>query len=165
MGKLTHLFIHCSATYQGQNWKADDIKRWHTAPKEKGGRGWRKSGYSDVILLDGTVETLHDFDADDYVESWEITNGARGWNGRSRHWCYIGGLDKNGRPADTRTPEQRMVMAAMIKMHIRMTPDIKIIGHNQVAAKACPSFDVPTWLREIGIPEKNIDDKNYLKAG
>ena len=30
-------------------------------------------------------------------------------------------------------------------------PKVKIIGHNQIAAKACPSFDVPAWLHEIGI--------------
>ncbi|MFA6729078.1 MAG: lysozyme, partial [Prevotella sp.] len=28
---------------------------------------------------------------------------------------------------------------------------VKIIGHNQVAAKACPSFDVKMWLKSIGI--------------
>ena len=27
----------------------------------------------------------------------------------------------------------------------------RIIGHNELAAKACPSFDVQEWLKEIGI--------------
>lgn len=30
-------------------------------------------------------------------------------------------------------------------------PSVKIIGHNQIAAKACPSFDVQKWLKSIGI--------------
>ena len=30
------------------------------------------------------------------------------------------------------------------------------MGHNQVKHKACPWFWVPTYLRELGIAEKNI---------
>jgi hypothetical protein len=35
-------------------------------------------------------------------------------------------------------------------------PHVKVAGHNQFAAKACPCFDVPVWLRQIGIQENNI---------
>ena len=81
MGKLTHLMIHCADTPQGVWFDGKDIKSWHTDPKPKG-RGWSKPGYSDIILLDGKVENLIDYDADDWVESWEISNGASGWSRR-----------------------------------------------------------------------------------
>ena len=35
----------------------------------------------------------------------------------------------------------------------RRFPGVRIVGHNQLAAKACPSFDVPEWLESIGIKQ------------
>lgn len=28
--------------------------------------------------------------------------------------------------------------------------DMKIKGHNELSSKACPSFDVQEWLKELG---------------
>ena len=38
-----------------------------------------------------------------------------------------------------------------VKDFHRKFPDVRIVGHNELAAKACPSFDVQEWLKEIGI--------------
>jgi putative N-acetylmuramoyl-L-alanine amidase len=38
-----------------------------------------------------------------------------------------------------------------VKDFHRRFPRVRIIGHNEIAAKACPSFDVQAWLRNIGI--------------
>ena len=35
----------------------------------------------------------------------------------------------------------------------RRFPDVRIVGHNELAAKACPSFDVQRWLKQIGITQ------------
>jgi len=43
---------------------------------------------------------------------------------------------------------------------IAYKPDILIAGHNQFDNKACPSFFVPTYLKMIGIPDKNIYTKD-----
>lgn len=87
------IIIHCSATRAGQDFTAADIDRWHRA------RGFRSIGYHFVIRLDGTIEPGRDVSLD----------GAHctGWNRRSIGICYVGGLDKEGRPADTRTEAQR----------------------------------------------------------
>ena len=81
------IIIHCSATRAGQDFTAADIDRWHRA------RGFRSIGYHFVIRLDGTIEPGRDVSLD----------GAHctGWNRRSIGICYVGGLDKEGRPADT----------------------------------------------------------------
>jgi N-acetylmuramoyl-L-alanine amidase len=170
MGKLTHLIIHCTATPAGRKVDADDIWRWHTSPKEMGGRGWDRVGYSDMIYLDGTLVNLTPFNQDNSVDPWEITWGAKGMNSRSRHVVYVGGLDYDYAtpldeddqpgfmPFDTRTPEQKHALEIYVKYMILRHPDIKVAGHNQFAMKACPSFNVPYWLRQIGIPEKNIHE-------
>lgn len=150
--KLKYLVLHCTATPEGREVSAADIRRWHLSPPAAGGRGWKQVGYTDMIHLDGTVERLVDNNEDANVDPWEITNGAKGYNSVSRHVVYAGGTAKDGKtPKDTRTAAQKTAMAAYVKDFHRRFPDVKIIGHNEVAAKACPSFDVQKWLKTIGI--------------
>ncbi len=56
--RLKYLVIHCTATPEGRDVTSDEIRRWHTDPVSKGGRGWTQVGYTDLIHLDGTVERL-----------------------------------------------------------------------------------------------------------
>lgn len=154
--KLELLVIHCTATPQGRAVTKEDIIRWHTSPVELGGRGWRQVGYSDMIMLDGKLVNLVPYNEDDNVDKWEITNGVAGINSKSRHVVYVGGTDKKGKALDTRTPEQIKTMVAYVTRTIQLHPSIRIAGHNQFAVKACPSFDVPAWLRALGINEKFI---------
>lgn len=150
--ELKYLVIHCTATPEGREVSAADIRRWHTSPVSAGGCGWKQVGYTDLIHLDGTVERLVDNNEDAWVDNWEITNGAAGYNSVSRHVVYSGGCAKDGKTAkDTRTDAQRTALERYVKdFHIRF-PKVRIIGHNEVAAKACPSFDVQKWLKSIGI--------------
>jgi len=157
---LSYLIIHCTATPEGREVSADEIRRWHTSPKPKG-RGWKQVGYSDIIHLDGTVENLVPYNDDDIVDSWEITNGASGINSISRHVVYAGGVsaDDVKKAKDTRTWLQELAMITYVKETIARHPNIKVAGHNQFAQKACPSFNVPVWLMAIGVSDKNI----YIK--
>ncbi len=108
--------------------------------------------YTDIIHLDGTVERLADNNEDANVDSWEITNGAKGYNSVSRHVVYAGGMTKDmSKPKDTRTAAQLKAMETYVKDFHRCFPSVRIIGHNEIAAKACPSFDVQRWLKSIGI--------------
>jgi N-acetyl-anhydromuramyl-L-alanine amidase AmpD len=116
------------------------------------GRGWKQVGYTDMIHLDGRVERLVQNNEDANVDPWEVTNGAAGYNSVSRHVVYVGGLAKDGKTAkDTRTPQQLAALRNYVSDFHRRFPDVKIVGHNQLAAKACPSFSVPQWLLSIGI--------------
>ena len=153
--KLQFLVIHCTATPEGMEVSSAKIREWHLLPPPKG-RGWKQVGYSEMIHLNGFIETLVPYNHDDIVDPWEITNGVAGLNSRSRHIVYVGGTDYRGVPKDTRNQLQKLTMAGFIRKVISLHPDIKVAGHNQFAAKACPSFDVPRWLTELGIPQKNI---------
>ena len=152
MATLRYLFIHCTATPAGREVTAREIRSWHTGPVSKGGRGWRQVGYTDMFHLDGTIERLVDNNEDACVDPWEITNGAAGYNSCSRHVVYVGGLDpKTKTPRDTRTAEQLIAMAEYVTEFHKKHPNVEIKGHNEVANKACPCFDVKAWLKEIGI--------------
>lgn len=153
MGKqLKYLVLHCTATPEGREVSSDDIRRWHTSPISKGGRGWKQVGYTDMIHLDGRVERLVDNNEDALVDDWEITNGAKGYNSVSRHVVYVGGLASDAKTSkDTRTAAQLRVMRAYVTCFHRRFPKVRIIGHNEIAAKDCPCFDVQKWLRTIGV--------------
>lgn len=125
------------------------------------GRGWQQVGYRHLIDLQGKIHDLIEYNDDAWLTGNEITNGAAGWNGNTIHFCYAGGTDANLKALDTRTERQRESMAILVCRYIQQYPDIKLIGHNQVAAKACPSYDVPAWAAAIGIPEKNIERRRF----
>ena len=149
---MQNLVIHCTATPEGREVSAAEIRRWHTAPVSQGGRGWKQVGYTDMVHLDGRVERLVDNNEDAQVDTWEVTNGAVGYNSISRHIVYVGGCDKAGKPKDTRTEAQREALKRYVEDFHARFPQVKIVGHHELNPdKACPSFDVPTWLRSIGI--------------
>ena len=153
MGKLRYLVIHCTATPEGREVSSADIRRWHTSPPPKG-RGWKQVGYTDMIHLNGKTERLVPNNEDAWVDPWEVTNGAKGYNSVSRHLVYVGGLASDAKTSkDTRTAAQLKTMAAYVRSFHQRFPEVEIVGHNQVAAKDCPCFDVPKWLESIGIKQ------------
>lgn len=154
MAELKYLMIHCTDTPEGRSISSDDIRKWHLEE-----RGWKRVGYSDMIHLDGTLENLHPFDQNNYVDGYEITNGARGFNGCTRHVVYVGGR-RGGKAYDTRTNEQWEALETYVRYMILRHPQIQVLGHNDVdVKKACPSFNVEYWLSSICIDTENIYKK------
>lgn len=152
MAKLQYLVLHCTATPEGREVSSKEIRAWHTNPVSKGGRGWKQVGYTDLIHLNGEVERLINNNEDANVDPWEVTNGAKGYNSISRHIVYVGGVAADGETTkDTRTKAQKQSMETYVRDFHKRFPNVRIIGHRDVAAKDCPSFDVQVWLKEIGI--------------
>lgn len=97
---LKYLIIHCTATPEGREVSSADIRHWHTDPIDKGGRGWRQVGYTDIFHLDGRVERMVGNNEDMTVDAFEITNGAKGYNAIARHIVYVGGVAADGKAKD-----------------------------------------------------------------
>ncbi|WP_029902286.1 N-acetylmuramoyl-L-alanine amidase [Prevotella sp. 10(H)] len=133
MRKIDKIILHCSATKEGQHFTAEDIDCWH---KE---RGFAKIGYHHVVYLDGSVHKGRD----------ESLIGAHclGQNATSIGVCYIGGLDKSGKPKDTRTANQKRALINLVNDLKAKYPGSRVYGHNEFAAKACPCFDVKKEFR------------------
>ena len=128
MRTITEIIIHCSATKEGKPVTAADIDRWHRQ------RGFRCIGYHYVISLDGSVHAGRPI-------SEEGAHCQR-HNAHSSGICYVGGLDSLGQPKDTRTPEQKGALKALVGQLKNDYPNATIHGHNEFAHKACPCFDV-----------------------
>ena len=127
MRYINDIIVHCTATPPGMDADAATIRTWHKA------RGWKDIAYHYVVKLDGTIERGRAISQP----------GAHcyGHNSHSIGVVYVGGLDENGQPADTRTPEQKV---ALLKLLVNLTRmyRCKIHGHHYYnQGKACPCFD------------------------
>ena len=139
--KIDKIIIHCAATPEGRDVKMETIKSWHVK-----GNGWSDIGYHYVIELDGTIKEgrpMH-------------RSGAhtKGHNANSIGVCYVGGIDKDKKPKDTRTEAQIKSMDELIDSLSSDHKTATIHGHNEFSAKACPSFDVAKEYGKINVPKK-----------
>jgi N-acetylmuramoyl-L-alanine amidase len=107
-------------------------------------KGWEHPGYHIVVDKDGH---RYDLLAPEY-----IANGARGFNSDSLHISYMGGVDKHMNPQDTRTQAQKDTLYELVK-NFKHTLQVPTLGHRDLpdVEKACPSFEVSKWLKEVGL--------------
>lgn len=154
---VTAIFVHCSATQP--DWmegkplssKVAEITRWHK------NRGWGTIGYHHVIDRDGTV-------AEGRKESMPGAHVA-GHNTGSIGICLIGGhgSSENDRFGENYTPEQEQALLSLIEDIKTRATITKVRGHNEVAAKACPGFNVKRWLE--GKPaKKKLTESTTVQA-
>lgn len=138
MYQVEKICIHCSESPNGRPDNAEDIHRWHTA-KPPIGRGWRVAGYHFVNPVSGEIEELVRIDADQFIDPWEIANGARGHNHNTIHICMVG--------TDKFTGAQWNALHWLLAKLIEQFPGAIICGHNELnPGKTCPGFDVQEWL-------------------
>jgi len=127
MRQINEIIIHCTATRAGQVVTVADVTKWHRK------RGWATIGYHYLVDQSGNVHTGRPVE--------QVGAHCLGHNSRSIGVCYVGGLDLNGKPSDTRTPAQRAALLNLLIELKQRFPAAKIHGHRDFAAKACPCFD------------------------
>lgn len=128
MRTINYIVVHCTATQP--NAKIEDIKRYW-----KENLKWKSPGYHFMIKADGEIINTLPID--------QVSNGVAGWNSQIINISYIGGVDKNNQPKDTRTAEQKASLLKLLKELKSKFPKAKIQGHRDFpnVHKACPSFD------------------------
>lgn len=127
MRKINEIIVHCSGTRGDRDFTINDIDRWHREI------GWDGCGYHYVVHRDGSI---HAGRAEDVVGAH-----AYGHNSNSIGVCYIGGLNVNGDPEDTRTPAQKKSLKYLLGYLKFKYVGAKLIGHCDVSSKACPCFN------------------------
>lgn len=141
MRNIDTIIIHCTATRP--NWwssksakqKTAEIRRWHVQD-----RGWSDIGYHYLIDRDGTVTE---------GRSLGRTGAhAKGHNTGSVGISLFGGHGGNvaDKFDDNFTEDQDRALRELIDTLKVDHPITKIIGHNEVSNKACPTFVVSNWL-------------------
>ena len=127
MRKIDLIVIHCSATRCDRRFSVEDLIACHNAR-------FGFTGYHYYVTRDGQLyQTRHEN---------LVGVHARHYNQHSIGVCYEGGLNEQGKPADTRTEAQKATLWHLLKSLKVDYPNAKIIGHCELphVAKDCPCF-------------------------
>lgn len=142
MRPITEIIVHCTDTRpdwwatRKTSMKVAEVRGWHMSPAPVG-RGWSDIGYHFLIDRDGTRAVGRRVD--------RVGSHVLGHNTGTIGVALFGG---HGSSADDRfvdhfTPAQRTALRAQIaELRRRFPAIIKLSGHNDYAAKACPGFRV-----------------------
>jgi len=136
MRALKRIILHCTATPEGKHFDVDTIRRWHVKD-----RGWKDIGYHYVIYIDGSVHEGRPIE--------QAGAHTSGHNADSIGITYVGGCDAKMKAKDTLNEAQETAMVNLIKSLRELYGEMSLHGHNEFAAKACPSFKVKDkfgWL-------------------
>jgi N-acetylmuramoyl-L-alanine amidase len=141
MREINLLVIHCTATRSNLPFTQADLELSHRE------RGFNGIGYHYYIRRDGSIKSTRPLD--------KVGAHAKGYNAHSIGICYEGGLNAQGKPADTRTEWQRHSLRVLLLTLLRDYPGSKIVGHRDLSPdldgdgvieshewlKVCPCFD------------------------
>lgn len=132
------LIIHCAATNPNQDIGVSEIRDWHVK-----GNGWKDIGYHFVIRRNGMLEKGRPLE--------QIGAHVQGQNTGSIGICLVGGINMKGAAEANFTDLQWAELKSFVRAFKNEYPKASIHGHNEYAAKACPSFDVQKWLKETNL--------------
>lgn len=157
MRQIKRIFVHCTAGPQTQT-VAQIQKYWKTVNK------WKSPGYHYIIKPDGEIVQL--------LDESKPSNGVAGYNSTSINVCYIGGVDKKGRPVDNRTDAQKESLIRILKELKSRYPDAEILGHREIWGqdpskwhKMCPCFSAKEEYKDIMKEDekiKKLEDENKI---
>ena len=143
--KTDYIVIHCAGTKPSMDIDIDVIDQWHRK------RGFFSAGYHYFLKRDGTRETGRSLD--------EVGAHAKGFNHRSIGICLAGGVSEEDHTVaeNNFTKQQWVELELLLEELIRTYPSAKIIGHNQISQKDCPSFDVQAYLKDKSFKESGCE--------
>ena len=128
MRNINYIAIHCTTTQPETS--IDSIQNYW-----KNNLGWKNPGYHYIIDRFGNVVNLLPIEL--------VSNGVQGYNSQTINISYVGGIDKSGKPKDTRTEAQKQsILKILNELRVKF-PKAKIQGHRDFpnVKKACPSVD------------------------
>ena len=136
MRTINYIAVHCTATQPDT--KIESIQNYW-----RKNLGWKSPGYHFMVKANGEIVQLLPIE--------EVSNGVGGWNSQIINISYIGGIDKEGKPKDTRTAAQKEALLSKLQELKKLFPKAKIQGHRDFpkVKKACPSFDAKAEYKTL----------------
>ena len=143
---VKYLFIHATASRDGVCWtEADFNENWKQ-------RGFTRPGYDMAInprpqcsiVKQGVFSCTRSRETAVWGVSGRDEDGDK-YNYVSLHLAWVGGF--NGK--DERTLYQKRFLHGMAQAIKDICPNVIVRGHNEVAAKSCPNFDVSEEFRYL----------------
>ena len=135
MRTITLIIVHCSATPEGQSNGFEACRTDHVRH-----RRFRDIGYHFYITRDGEIHRGRPME--------QVGAHCRNHNRHSIGVCYEGGLDRLGRPKDTRTLAQKGSLLALVRELKRRFPKALVVGHHDLnPMKSCPCFEAAKEYR------------------
>ncbi|MCQ2295087.1 MAG: N-acetylmuramoyl-L-alanine amidase [Bacteroidales bacterium] len=135
MREINNIIVHCTATPFRKHFDVATIRQWHLQ------RGWDDIGYHYVIYQDGSLHVGRPIEI--------VGAHAYGHNQGSIGIAYVGGLNWQGRPANTLTHQQECTLVSLIRTLQSIFPQAEVHGHNEYSSKSCPCFNVPQWWQKF----------------
>lgn len=154
--QINGFIVHCTASKPSVWLDVKDIDKMHAQRGfKKQPKSGRVCGYHFLVRQDGEIQGGRFLD--------EIGAHVAGYNSHTIGVCYVGGLDENGKPKDTRTPQQKASLVWLLAELRKYYPKATIKGHRDYSPdknkngkiepwewlKACPCFDAQTEYKTI----------------
>lgn len=157
MRTINEIVVHTLAVKPGwmkgrsNEEKLAEVDRWHREDNN-----WRMIGYHAVIFRDGEILQGR--------QDWEVGAHEPKVNKFSLGVALEGGFGGNENDSFDKhyTLEQEVALRRYLKQKQEQYPIKKISGHNEYAAKACPCFNVPRWLKNE--PPRKITQSTTIGA-
>lgn len=136
MHKIKYIVIHCTETKSTTSAESI-IKSWKKEP------GKKNLSYDYLIDNRGGIYPLQIRET--------IADDVPGYLKESVHVAYIGGIDSNNKPKDTRSVRQQLGMFFLIFFLKHEYPKAIIQGYRDFpnVRTTSPSFDAKEWYKDI----------------
>lgn len=136
MRNIKYIAVHCTATAQSAT--VENIQNYWREHLR-----WSMPGYHFIVKPNGEVANLLSIE--------KVSNGVKGFNHEIINISYIGGVDSNNVPKDSRTDKQKISILKLLKELKLKFPNAIIQGHRDFpkVKKACPSFDAKTEYKNL----------------
>ena len=151
MSKIIRIMVHCTGEPSNAKRNKESYRHWFFDVQH-----WKHFGYHAIVYQDGSWEPLQPLPAAinfvGTINDSTLACGQPDTNENTIHIAYVGGVDPTTKKeVDTRTPQQRATLAALVRVYKMQYKVTEVIGHHDWPGvkKSCPCFDAIKTYKDV----------------